>query len=255
MFISHNSEEAPIAIILKEWIERTFLGQWKVFASSDSDSIPAGSKWFDEIDSALDSTKVLVILCSPASISRPWINFEAGCGWIKRVPIIPICHSGLTKSRLPMPLSLCEGLDIDESNFAQTLFNSLAKHFKVKSVPQIDYSAFQNELSDALTKVSSAAETTVGSAFEPSPLNDVAPLEDGDILALLNDWWPGRGDSQTYKVKVVFSDIDKQLNLPTGSTRKFIDKVAKKNHYTCIDQGQVVATYEYQRPPLKVGRY
>jgi hypothetical protein len=255
MFISHISEERPIAIILKKWIESTFLGQRSVFISSDSDSIPAGSKWLDEINSALDSAKVLVILCSPASIKRPWINFEAGCGWIKRIPILPICHSGMTKSDLPLPLSLSQGLEIDEHIFGQHLFTSLAKHFKVKSVPQIDYSAFQNELSTALAKVSSSVKPTVGSTFELSTANDVGLLEDGDILALLNDWWPDRGDAKTHKVKVVFSDIDKQLNLPAGSTRRFIGRVAKEHHYKCPYEGPVVATYEYQQPPPKQRQY
>ena len=251
VFISHISEEAPLALTLKEWIERTFLGQWMVFVSSDPDSIPAGKRWLDEIDSALDSAKVLVILCSPASIKRPWINFEAGCGWIKRVPIVPICHSGLTKSRLPMPLSLYEGLDIDESNFAQTLFNSLASYLGVKCLPQIDYSAFRNELSTALTKVSLSSETSAEAAFEPPPAN----LEEGDILALLNDWWPDSGDARMHKVKVVFKDIDKHLNLPAGSTRRFIGQIAKENHYKCIAQGSAIAMYEYEPPAIQVRHY
>ena len=251
VFISHISEEAPLAHALKKWIKTTFLDQWEVFVSSDSDSIPAGNKWLDQIDSALHSAKVLVILCSPASIQRPWINFEAGCGWIKRVPIIPICHSGLTKSRLPMPLSLFQCIDIDESSFAQTLFKSLASHLEVKVLPKIDYSAFLNDLSTALAEVSSSSESAVGPAFEPPPAN----LEEGDILALLNDWWPDSGDARMHKVKVVFKDIDKHLNLPAGSTRRFIGQIAKENHYKCIAQGSAIAMYEYEPPAIQVRHY
>ena len=54
--------------------------------------MPAGSKWLEEIDQALAAAVVLLVLCSPASLRRPWINFETGCGWIKRVP----CHSYLS---------------------------------------------------------------------------------------------------------------------------------------------------------------
>ena len=36
---------------------------------------------------------------------RPWVNIELGAAWIKRVPIIPLCHSGLTPSDLPWPFA------------------------------------------------------------------------------------------------------------------------------------------------------
>ena len=50
IFMSHITEEAPIAEVLKDWIESSFLGQCEVFVSSDRDSMPAGSKWLEEID-------------------------------------------------------------------------------------------------------------------------------------------------------------------------------------------------------------
>ncbi|HYR02507.1 MAG TPA: toll/interleukin-1 receptor domain-containing protein, partial [Syntrophobacteria bacterium] len=83
VFISHISEEAPLAHVLKDWIESSFAGQCDVFVSSDKDDIPAGSKWLEEIESALGSASALIVLCSPSSLSRPWISFETGCGWIK----------------------------------------------------------------------------------------------------------------------------------------------------------------------------
>jgi len=167
VFISHISEEASIALTLKEWIESTFLGQWEVFVSSDSDDIPAGSKWLDKIDSALENARVLVILCSAASTKRPWINFEAGCAWIKRVSIIPVCHSGMTKSRLLIPLSLFQALDIDDDDFPQALFCGLAKHLGVKRLPQIDYRAFHHAISQALAAVSAAGEEADESVAAP----------------------------------------------------------------------------------------
>ncbi|MDZ7662950.1 toll/interleukin-1 receptor domain-containing protein [Thiohalophilus sp.] len=93
IFISHISSEAPLAKILKEWIESTFSGGVRVFVSSDSDDIPAGSKWLDKISQALSESKILILLCSSASVIKPWINFEAGAGWAKNVPIMPVCHS------------------------------------------------------------------------------------------------------------------------------------------------------------------
>ena len=117
IFISHISEETSIAEVLKDWIESTFLGQSEVFASSATDDLPAGNKWIDEIDQALDSAVAFLVLCSPASLKRTWIHLETGWGWIKGLPIIPICHSGQKKDDLPSPISTFQALEIDSDGF------------------------------------------------------------------------------------------------------------------------------------------
>lgn len=121
IFLSHISEEAPIAIVLKDWIESSFAGQCEVFVSSDKSSNPPGSRWLDLVDTALSDSKAFIVLCSPNSLHRPWINFETGCGWIKRVPIIPICHSGQEAGNLPMPISLFQGVELESSDFIEVL--------------------------------------------------------------------------------------------------------------------------------------
>ena len=157
IFISHISEEAKIAIALKDWIESSFLGQCHVFVSSDKDDIPAGIKWFDQINSALEEASVLIVLCSPASLSRPWINFETGCGWIKGVPIIPICHSGQHKGSLPPPISMFQAVDVRESDFVDSFLSGLAKPLGVDRLPRIDKEAMRREILESCGQ-SSAAE-------------------------------------------------------------------------------------------------
>jgi len=87
IFISHIHEEVDLAIVLKDWIESTFSGQCDVFVSSDTNDLPAGSKWMDELEKSLDEAVAFIVLCSPNSLSHPWINFETGCGWIKNVQL------------------------------------------------------------------------------------------------------------------------------------------------------------------------
>lgn len=94
VFISHITEEKEMAMELKKLIEESFLGMLDVFVSSDENSISSGSKWLDNITSALSSCAIELILCSPNSVKRPWINFEAGAGWVRDIPVIPLCHSG-----------------------------------------------------------------------------------------------------------------------------------------------------------------
>ena len=49
VFISHITEEAELALKLKELIESSFLEMIEVFVSSDETSISAGSRWLDNI--------------------------------------------------------------------------------------------------------------------------------------------------------------------------------------------------------------
>lgn len=136
VFISHIKEEAPIALELKKFIEEKFLEEVSVFASSDVHDLTPGERWLAKIDQALRRSQVLLVVCSPSSLSRPWINFEAGCGWIKKIEIIPICHSGQRRDQLPFPFSMLQSLQIEDENFGNLLLEAIAKHFDWKKAPK-----------------------------------------------------------------------------------------------------------------------
>lgn len=152
-FISHITEESSIAICLKEWIESSLLGNCSVFVSSDSEAIPAGFKWLDKINTALKNTQVMFVLCSSQSLQRPWINFEMGYAWSRDIPVIPLCHSGITKSSLPRPVGDFQALNIEDSNFVNLLLESLKTHFELSKIPRIDTTKMQKELLSAIDKV------------------------------------------------------------------------------------------------------
>lgn len=145
-FISHISEEAEIASHLKKALDQDFLGNLLVFVSSDRESIAAGEDWLNAIDQALRNSKLLLILCSPKSIRRPWINFEAGAAWMLDIPIIPLCHSGLTPHDLPMPLSLKQGLLLDNPGGVERLYQRVAKELLCR-VPKRSFEELAAELS------------------------------------------------------------------------------------------------------------
>lgn len=130
VFISHITEESPIAKELKSFIERKFLGHITVFVSSDVSDLTPGHRWLNTIDAALKTCNIMLIICSPASLTRPWINFEAGCGWIKGIEMIPICHSGQRKDQLPFPFSEFQAIQLEDQNSAQLLLQALATNFR-----------------------------------------------------------------------------------------------------------------------------
>ena len=82
IFISHITEESELAKMLAAFIKKTYLNMFDVFVSSDGENISSGDRWLESIDNALGSCVIQVSLCSPYSVTRPWINFEAGASWI-----------------------------------------------------------------------------------------------------------------------------------------------------------------------------
>lgn len=217
IFISHITGEVSIASVMKEWIESSFVGQCDVFVSSDKDDIPAGTKWLEEIDKALEDAVALIVLCSPASLSRPWINFETGCGWIKRVPVIPICHSGQKKGALPPPISMFQALELEDKSFVNDLLSSLAKHLGFSKIPRIDESCMKKELVAATAAVESKAvsppevdSTTAKSEF---------PQECIEILKALG---------KTTSTDITAGQLAASFNMPEQRMQYFLDLLYDK---------------------------
>jgi len=62
----------------------------------------------DRIFEELNETKVLISMLSPVSVSKPWINFEAGAAWMNKKVVIPVCIGGMMT--LPLECVLLSGL-------------------------------------------------------------------------------------------------------------------------------------------------
>lgn len=145
IFVSHISEEAPLALILKRNVGKHFLGIIDVFVSSDAASVAVGDNWLKSIEAALDRATILVVLCSHVSIKRPWVNFEAGAAWTKRIPIIPLCHSGLVPGDLPMPLAVLQGVTAAEPDTIGKLYTRIASSAGINT-PEIDTTSVVREI-------------------------------------------------------------------------------------------------------------
>lgn len=153
VFISHITEEKEMAVALKELIGESFLGMMEIFVSSDEESLPMGSRWLDNVTEALKNCSIELILCSPQSVKRPWINFEAGAGWIRDIPVIPLCHSGMEPCKLPVPLNLLQAAKIDDVSSLKLIFHVLASAIGV-NIPKTvfdDFAVKMKELEEKYT--------------------------------------------------------------------------------------------------------
>ena len=93
----------------------------------------------------------MLVLCSTRSVAEPWINFEAGAGYIKDIPVIPICHSGMTVDTLPIPLLFFQSLAAENEGFPFALMRDLAKHLGFTKQPLVPHEKMSSEVRDILT--------------------------------------------------------------------------------------------------------
>lgn len=147
IFISHITEEKDLALELKALLEESFLGMMDIFVSSDDSSISAGTRWLDNISNSLGNCSIELILCSPKSVKRPWINFEAGAGWVRNIPVVPLCHSGMEPNKLPIPLNLLQAIKLSEISGLKLLLPLLSKSIGSKE-PKVDFTDFIKKVKD-----------------------------------------------------------------------------------------------------------
>lgn len=149
IFISHITEENAFALMVKKLIDKAYPKRFELFISSDVSGISAGDSWLMKINNALKQCSLMISLCSPVSVQRPWINYEAGAAWGLGKTMIPLLHSGLKVSALKAPLSQFQAIDISkndfihnsEDDFINRLFNVISKLTEM-DIPECDRDTF-----------------------------------------------------------------------------------------------------------------
>lgn len=126
VFFSHLTLERKLAEILRNAVTRDFIGLINFFVSSDTFSIPVGDKWAGKMIEGLGNSDLHMVLCSPESVNRPWINFETGAACLRNIPIVPVCHSGLQPHQLPSPLSQFESVVASDEEGLEKLYTKIA---------------------------------------------------------------------------------------------------------------------------------
>lgn len=147
IFLSHIQEEAKLAVLIKKELEKAFLNGVEVFVSSIPASLPMGQKWMDDISINLKNCKIEIVLASPKALGRPWIWFESGAGWVRDIPVIPLCHSGMTPSKLPPPMSFLQGAQANDPTSLTGVFSVVAKEVNL-ALPDFDFRELAQEISN-----------------------------------------------------------------------------------------------------------
>ena len=130
VFISFTTMEEPLAQFLASVINFYFPSVASVFVSSSAVSIPAGSDSLSRTEAALNSAGVQLVLASKLSLSKHWVNFEIGAAWARGVPIIFLCHGGVSKDQLPLPYRSRQALNLDAELPEESLL-TLLEHLEL----------------------------------------------------------------------------------------------------------------------------
>ncbi|MFH0920812.1 MAG: toll/interleukin-1 receptor domain-containing protein [Fibrobacterota bacterium] len=107
IFIVHADEDKAFTEAISKQLQKIFnIPDNRIFAASDSRSIPSGKQWYGHIVEAHKSSKTGIVLLTPNSIDRLWVNFEVG-GFVLRDahPPISICCSRETEEKIAFPIS------------------------------------------------------------------------------------------------------------------------------------------------------
>jgi len=135
IFISFIHEEEQVATAVQRFIQAHLDDRRDVFLSSDRWAIYGGEKWLDRIILELRQAKVVVSLFSPASVKRPWVNFEAGAASVRdETALIPVCFGGMTKGNMPKPYSSLQAVQLEDFDDQYYLLTSTF-HYLNRMVP------------------------------------------------------------------------------------------------------------------------
>lgn len=237
IFISHITEEAPLAACLKKWLEDLFIGQIQVFVSSDGESIERGKEWFPQILKSIGTAKIMIVLCSHESIRRPWVNFESGCAWMKGIPIIYLGHSGLGHQDLPPPLNFLQGMTSNDPEYIEKLLFDVAKVVGTRS-PRI-HPEMISEMRQAEVSCSISSSTIESAPSRHQEVNECKIEGDADVRALLKTWIRRHGGA--YQILVHHDRVDLELSLAVGSTKRMIGSVAEACGYQIDESGELTS--------------
>jgi hypothetical protein len=127
VFVTHAAQDASIAKLFKNQVDKDFLGLCTVFVSSSLDSIHAGEEWLRAIKESIQKAEILVGLLSPIALTRGWVFFEFGAAWAREIPAVSVCHSGLTPNQLTPPLAALQALEIGNPEHLRHLYELISK--------------------------------------------------------------------------------------------------------------------------------
>jgi hypothetical protein len=243
IFISHATSDGEFANAVKQEIEKVFANGVNVFCTSSPGSIPVGTDWLSSIENSLETSKAVIALVTPTSIERPWLWFEIGATWSKgragETKIYPLCAPEINLSELPSPLDRLQALSMGKATDLKLLFEALIIQFgfgKISSFRASNITQRIPKYKDVKVKDIDLNEKSFYSG-KYSGYTDEEFMEVIDTLFFQPDDKKYREYDSLYQHRedlahngklIHFRQVDKQLELPSGTAKRLLNDVAKR---------------------------
>ncbi len=104
IFISHAVANKDIAKFLAETLEAAREDVTTFLASRPGD-IRADEDWLRGIERALQEADTYMVLLTPESVLRPWVNFESGAAWFFHRQMVFVRIEALSTDDILLPIS------------------------------------------------------------------------------------------------------------------------------------------------------
>jgi hypothetical protein len=132
LFMSFVHEDEKVASATQGLLQTELDLREEVFLASDKSQFYAGDLWLQKIKEALSAAEIVILMLSRRSVTRPWVNFEAGGAWLTDKKIIPVCYGYLSKESLPHPYSAIQAVNLRTEPFY--LVRSVDHHLNLGAV-------------------------------------------------------------------------------------------------------------------------
>ena len=257
LFISHATSDAEFAIAVQQEIEKVFANGINVFCTSSPEAITGGADWLSETEENLDRAQAVVAIVTPVSIERPWLWFELGATWSKgrsgECRIYPLCAKEIDLSNLPSPLDRLQARSMGRAIDLRLLFEDLISQFDfgkissfratniTKRIPK--YDDVEVVETDRIERIFYSGRYTGYSDDELMEVVDTGffhPDEEGfkDL-----DIHPHRESRIRNGMLIHFQDVDRNLDLPPGTAKRLLNKVAQRYDLKPILESDRIVRY------------
>ena len=124
IFISHATANSHIAQTLAEAIEAAGENVTTFVASRPGD-IRADEDWIKGIESALQKADAYIVILTPESVLRPWVNFESGAAWFFKRQLVFVRIQALSTDEIPLPIASRQVYALDDEQQLRAIFQTL----------------------------------------------------------------------------------------------------------------------------------
>lgn len=262
VFISHATSDGEFANAVKQEVEKVFANGVNVFCTSSPGAISAGADWLDDIEDKLRSAQAVIAIVTPVSIERPWLWFEIGATWDKGragdCRIYPLCAPEISLSELPSPLDRLQALSMGRAQDLRLLFEALIQQFGFGKI-----SSFR------ATNITKRIPKYENVKIVEADLEDVSfysgrytGYSDEELIEVI-DTSLFRPDHETFEEFGIihrkreelihngkllhFREVDRSLDLPRGTARRLLNKVAERYSLVPILETENIVRYRVDR--------